>query len=352
MPLQMVKLKEISIGSKNNYMNKTELLDAVEQGLKKNIISQVDLDLILRLNNLSKTSIGNVAPKKSLDFGKIFSLIGGLIVFLGLSSLVGLYWKDMNSLVRVASTLGTGLLIFSLASYLMIATKQKFTGLALHLVAPILIAFGSTILAFEVILGSGVSYSTTLLANSIIYILIFGLYFAADRFIPSKLFSFVASIAGTVTYWSTILYLIQILNISPILLYENRIFALFGWLYCFVMAVILYFNNRNEPKKVFNDIVTFATSGYFLGNTFWFLSDNLVFEAIFALVLFYSIYISIKINKLAILIVSILGIIIYLTYLSSRYFSNTLGWPIAVIIIGLGFVGSGYLFMNLKEKLH
>ena len=333
-------------------MNKTELLGAVEQGLKQNIISQGDLDLVLCLNNLSKTSIKEVETKKSLDFGKIFSLVGGLIVFLGLSSLVGLYWRDMSSAVRVASTLGVGLALFSFASYLMIATKQKFTGLALHLVAPILIAFGATILAFEVVLSSGVSYSTTLLANSIIYILIFGLYFVADRYIPSKLFSFVAWIAGTVTYWSIIQYFIEILNISPLLLYENRIFALFGWLYCVVMAAILYFNNDNELKKVFNDIVTFATAGYFLGNTFWFLSDNLVFESIFALVLFYSIYISIKINKITILVASILGIIIYLTYLSSRYFSNTLGWPISVIIIGFGFVGSGYLFMNLKRKLH
>lgn len=333
-------------------MNKTELLEAIQNGLKENIISSKDLDFALRLNNLSKTSVKELPTKKTLDFGKIFSLIGGLIIFLGLSSLVGLYWPAMNSLGRVASTLGVGLGLFSLSSYLMIATKQRFTGLALHLIAPILIAFGSNVLAFEIILGQNSSYSNSLLANSIINFLIFGLYFAADRLISSKLFSFIALIAGTVAYWSIVLYLVDVLNISPILLYQNRVFALFGWIYSFVMAVILFFNDKNQSKKVFNEIVTFATTGYFLANTFWFLSDNLVFESIFALVLFYTVFISVKINKIAVLIASILGLIFYLTYLSSRYFSNTVGWPISIIIIGLGFVGSGYLFMNLKSRIH
>jgi hypothetical protein len=333
-------------------MNKFEILEILKNGLKENVITADDLNSVVRLSNLSHSGDSQQQNKKSLNFGKIFSLIGGLIIFLGLSSLVGQYWRDMNSFLRIGSTLGIGLLLFSVASYIMLKTKQRFTGLALHLIPPILIAFGANILLFEVILGPNSSLANNILGNVIIYFYIFGLYIAADYFLSSKLFSFVAWIAGTVTYWSIVFFFIQTLNISTYILYENKVFAVFGLLYCMVMFYILYLNDNRDSKKVFNDIALFATFSYFLANIFWFLSDKLILESLFSLVLFYSIYISIRINKLGILVASILGIILYLTYLSSRYFSNTLGWPVSLIIIGLSFVGSGYLFINLKKKLH
>jgi hypothetical protein len=333
-------------------MTKFEILEILKNGLKENIINADDLNSVVRLSNLSHSGDSHPQIKKPLNFGKIFSLIGGLIIFLGLSSLVGQYWREMNSFLRIGSTLGIGLLLFSVASYIMLKTKQRFTGLALHLIPPILIAFGANILLFEVILGQNSSLANNILGNAIIYFFIFGLYSAADYFLSSKLFSFVSWITGTVTYWSIVFFFIQTLNISTYILYENKVFVVFGLIYSLVTLYALYLNNYNTSKKTFNDIILFMTAGYTLANIFWFLSDKLILESLFSLVLFYSTYISIRINKLAILVSSILGIIIYLTYLSSRYFSNTLGWPVSLIIIGLTFVGSGFLFINLKKKLH
>ena len=333
-------------------MNKQQLLSLIRSGLQERVIKPEDINLILRLYKLSIPDLTNIQNKKGLDFGKIFSLVGGLVVFLGFTLLVGIYWREMSSATRVASTLGVGLFVFSIASYLMISTKQRLTGLALHLISPILISYGLSILVFEVIIGNSASYSLRLISNFLISLLVFGLYLAADYWISSKLFSFVAWIAGTSTYWYFIFFMIDTLQISSVLLYENKIFAVFGLIYCSLIFGILYLSDSNISKKVFNDIVTFGTVSYLLCNVFWFLYDKLVLECLFGLILFLTIYLSVQVNKVAILLAGIVAIVFYISYMSFRYFHNTLGWPISIIIIGLGLIGSGYLFINLKSKIH
>ncbi len=333
-------------------MNKQQLLSQLQLGLQRNIIKPEDVNSILRFYNLSSPNLTNVENKKGLDFGKIFSLIGGLVVFLGFASLVGIYWRDMNSIMKVISTLGVGLFIFSIGSYLTIETKQRFTSLALHLIPPILISYGLSILVFDVIFGNSAPYGLMLIFSFLISFLVFGLYFAADYWIPSKLFSFVAWIAGTTAYWYFVFFMIDTLHISNFLLYENKIFAIFGLIYCSLIFGILYLNDNNNSKKVFNDIVTFGAVSYLLCNIFWFISNNFILETLFGLVLFLTIYLSVKINKVAILLSGIIGIVFYIGYMSSRYFHDTLGWPISIIIIGLGLIGSGYLFINLKGKIN
>jgi hypothetical protein len=63
-------------------------------------------------HDLKALNIGKEAKSKQNQdvFKTIFAYLGGLFIFSGLGTLVGLLWDDLNSPLRVLITLGPGII--------------------------------------------------------------------------------------------------------------------------------------------------------------------------------------------------------------------------------------------------
>jgi len=51
-----------------------------------------------------------------------------------------------------------------------------------------------------------------------------------------------------------------------------------------------------------------------------------------------------------VLLLSTLSVISYIIYLTAEYFADSIGWPIALILLGFIIVGLGYMSLALNKK--
>jgi hypothetical protein len=62
-------------------------------------------------------------------------------------------------------------------------------------------------------------------------------------------------------------------------------------------------------------------------------------------------YVSTRVGSHALLAVSALGLLAYIGYLTAEHFVDSLGWPLALILLGIAFTAMGMVFMRLRERM-
>jgi hypothetical protein len=79
-------------------------------------------------------------------------------------------------------------------------------------------------------------------------------------------------------------------------------------------------------------------------------SNNLLWEILFPLFSFISVILSIFLKSKTFLTFGTLFLLIDIVKLSNNYFSQSLGWPLALIMAGLGMISVTYLAIRLKIR--
>ncbi len=74
------------------------------------------------------------------------------------------------------------------------------------------------------------------------------------------------------------------------------------------------------------------------------------FDIFYILILFAGFYGSIYLKSRAMLLFSSLFLMAHMIKLTSRFFVDSLGWPISLIIIGFLIIGVGYGSYQVKKK--
>jgi uncharacterized membrane protein YjjB (DUF3815 family) len=62
------------------------------------------------------------------------------------------------------------------------------------------------------------------------------------------------------------------------------------------------------------------------------------------------IFLSTHVRSRALLIVGTLSMLSYIGYYTAEHFANTVGWPIALVIIGIALIGLSSLAVRLNNK--
>jgi uncharacterized membrane protein YjjB (DUF3815 family) len=73
---------------------------------------------------------------------------------------------------------------------------------------------------------------------------------------------------------------------------------------------------------------------------------ELVYLGLSALLIFLSTYV----RSRTLLLVGILSMLVYIGYFTAKHFSNTLGWPIALVLIGIALIALSSLAVILNNK--
>lgn len=90
-------------------MNKNEALNKIIQLVKEYHIDIRDIALAL------KSEHPIVPRKEGISLNKLYSYIGGILIFAGICALIVMKWEDLNSYQRIIITLGFGFSSFILA---------------------------------------------------------------------------------------------------------------------------------------------------------------------------------------------------------------------------------------------
>jgi uncharacterized membrane protein len=268
-------------------------------------------------------------PSSSV-LSKLLGYIGGIFVFAGISVFIGMYWDDFGSAARVIVTLGTGFVAFIMGLVCLYDKKYERAATPLFLIAALLQPSGILVMLQEYSSGGDARHGVLFMAA---FMLIQqGATFWAKR---RTVLAFSAILFGCIFFatlfdiWDFDEELIGIVIGSSILcvayaLNQSRHLAIAPFWY-FIGAIILMWS-------VFESV------------------ENTPFELIYLGLAALLIFLSTYVRSRTLLLVGTLSMLVYIGYYTAKHFANTLGWPIALVIIGIALIGMSALAVRLNNK--
>ncbi len=297
-----------------------------------------DILLLAKQNNISLQEIENafnrtstqVANVRGSILSKLFGYMGGIFVFAGIGVFISMFWADIGSASRVIATLGIGLAIFFMG--LACLTDKRYTHVATpsFLIAALLQPTGILVMLQEYSSGGDYRYGLLLMAGYMV-------------------------IQQGATFWvkrHTVLAFTTLLFACVFLANLFDIFGVSEELIAIVLGISLICAAYALKQSQHSAIASFW---YFFGAVLllWAAFD-LVQGTPYELVYFglsaFVVFLSTVVRSRALLFVGALSILVYIGYYTSKHFADTVGWPIALVIIGVALIAMGALAVRLNNK--
>ncbi len=288
---------------------------------------QITLDEITQALQISKHPTDK--PPASV-LSKLFGYIGGIFVFAGVAVFISMYWDDFGSAARVIATLGTGLIAFLMGLLCLTDEKYERAATPLFLMSSVLQPTGILVMLREYSAGGDARYGLLFMAA---YMLIQQgcTFWEKGR----TVLAFSAILFGSVFFAN----LFDILDIN-----EKRIGIVIGTSLLF----IAYALNQSRYSAI-------AAFWYFIGAVLLLWSvfevvENSVLEPLYLGLCALIIFISTTVRSRTLLLVGTLSMLCYIGYYTAKHFANMVGWPIALVMIGVALIGLSSIAVKLNNK--
>jgi len=270
----------------------------------------------------------NAAPASVLS--KLFGYVGGIFVFAGIGVFISMYWDDFGSASRVIITLGSGLVAFVMGLVCLTDQKYERATTPLFLMASVLQPTGIMVMLQEYSSGGDVRH---------------GLLFMAAYMLVQQGATFWAK-QRTVLAFSAVLFgCIFFANLFDIWDVDEKLIgiAIGSSLLCIAYAM-------QQSKHM-----AIAPFWYFVGAvlllwSMFELVENSLLEPVYLGATAFIIFLSTYVRSRTLLLVGTLAMLIYIGYYTAEHFANTVGWPIALVIIGIALIGLSALAVRLNNQ--
>ncbi len=278
---------------------------------------------------LDATSVQpNAAPASVLS--KLFGYVGGIFVFAGIGVFISMYWDDFGSASRVIITLGSGLVAFVMGLVCLSDQKYERAVTPLFLMASVLQPTGIMVMLQEYSSGGDVRH---------------GLLFMAAYMLMQQGATFWAK-QRTVLAFSAVLFgCIFFANLFDIWGVDEK---LIGIVVGSSLLCIAYAMQQSKHMAI-------AAFWYFVGAVLLLWSifesvENSLLEPVYLGATAFIIFLSTYVRSRTLLLVGTLAMLLYIGYYTAEHFANTVGWPIALVIIGIALIGLSALAVRLNNQ--
>lgn len=324
-------------------MDKQELLQAVKSLARQGTITKDELNQAYAEGATVNLSTTEEQPTHKIGVVEILYYVGGAIVFIGIAVLINQHWSELNVAARILSTLGAGLAAFVVGILLAQSPKTGGVSQAFYLISALVTPIGIGVVLDNAGADVGASEAQTIIA------LVMLIGFLACLFLLRRTIFLVFSIIfGT---WLVFSLTNWIVGSSPIWgghFYEYRVLIV-GLSY----LLLGYSCAKNQWRNVSGWLYSAGVIG-FLGAAMalggYSPNENIFWEVFFVILVFGVIFLSVYLRSRSFLIFGAIYLMAYVLKITSEYFSQSLGWPFALIVSGLALIGIGYFAYYLNKK--
>lgn len=286
----------------------------------------------LRAADIAKAlaQAGAAAKKPPGVVSKLFAYLGGIFILAGLVVFAGMYWDEMGRAARVVITLGAGFVAYLVGLTMLTDARYERAATPLFLIAALLEPTGLFVMMIEY--GHGGDSQLAVMFVCTVMVIQQGLTFLA-RPRASLLFAtlFFAGVGlATTLDW---LGLDKGYNATVI---------------GFALLCVTYAAGRSRHAAI-TPFWYFTGSAVFFGGMFDLLLDGPLSVLLLAVCSF-MIYVSTIARSRALLFTGTLATLSYIGYYTHRYFAHSLGWPVALIVLGFVLIALGGLAVRLNRK--
>jgi len=114
--------------------------------------------------------------------------------------------------------------------------------------------------------------------------------------------------------------------------------------------LLLAHSFRNGWNSKLTEILNFFGALGILSSTFSKIYDSLPWQLFFFILVIGGFALSVYVKSRGILVLSTLFLIAYVSYITSKYFADSIGWPISLVILGFIFIALGYVSIKINKK--
>jgi len=270
--------------------------------------------------------------KKGGIVGRLFSYIGGILVFSGIGLLISFIWDDIGSAQRVILTFGTGLTAFILGAACIKSKKGERAATPLFLVSGLMQPTGLFVFLDEYMQHSGNITLAALLIFGTLAIQQGAAFYTLRR--TSLLFL-------TLFFWNGFIGT----GMAWMDWAEELIGLLLG-----VSMICLSWSVGKTPHRAITPF-WYLIGGVVLLASWWSVVEGEVLELSYLGLNGFLIYVSIIAASRTLLFVSVLGLLSYMSYFAWEYFAGVVMWPVLLIIMGLVTLGVSSYAIKLSQKI-
>ena len=268
--------------------------------------------------------------KQNSILSRAFAYIGGLLIFASLGTFAGMVWDDIGFAGHVVLTLGCGFAAFVMAIVCIGDEKFEKASTPLFLIAAPLQTSGILLILSEFSRGSDPAYGV-LFTSFVMFLQQAPVFYAKRRTVLALTSVFFGMSFCSVAF--------DLLNIPDTL----NIFVLSAAVMCIGWSL------DNSKHKAIAPLHYFFGSIGILGATYDFLRNSPI-EILYLGVCCGIIFLSTVARSRVLLINATLATLCYIGYFTARYFTDTLGWPLALFIFGVLFIAFGSFVVKINNR--
>jgi len=321
-------------------MNKETLLQELSTKIHNSEISREEVMSRLNIPSTTQKEDGKDIKKFSHFSITKYLYLGAAIVVIGVIIFIVQVWEDIGSFSRILITLGLGLLITAIGSVLLKQKREDNIGMIFHFIGGLLIPGGAivTLHEFNVEIVSLWPFAIT-------FGVIFAFYLLLNTIHKHAILTFFTIANGT-----AFIYLLFGAIINDLLYRQQEDLYAYLTMIIGVSYLLLGYTFRNGWNKKLIEVLYFLGIIGVLGAAFSQVFDSAFWESLYLFIVLGGLFLSVYMKSRIILVMSTLFLVAYISYITSEYFADSLGWPISLIILGFIFIGLGYASITINKK--
>jgi len=340
-------------------MDKNQVISFIESQITAGKISKDDLLSIAGSGSASASAssmvssmpnpvIVGVAPISNNDTSKglihVLYSIGAIIAVIGVCVLIVQHWQEIGFFGRMLVTIGISLATY-IAALLFRDPENRTLSQVLFTISAGLAPAGAYILLdqasikfdWSAQIGTALSlfviYGVALFVNRLSILFLIAVAYATWAYyaVVMKLFS------------GNILYLIDYVQWSSIFLGVSYIFIAYGYQTLWQSRDKKDANEKEAVKNVLYGVGTLAILGSAI-------TMGGIFDLVIIALIFAAFYGSVYLKNHAMLLFGALFLMGHIVKLTSKYFVDSIGLPVVLIIVGFLIIGVGYATFYINKR--
>lgn len=285
------------------------------------------------------TPVSAATPVKHFSATRLLYIIGAVIVIIGVLAFVSQIWEDLGGPGHILVTLGLGFVLTGIGSALLKAKPGEGIGSVFHALGGMLLPGGAVVTLSELRVDANSTWPAAIAFGvlSIFYVLVnvihktIVLTFFTIGNATIFVYLFVSALLGSSFYNNGDIYAYLTMAVGASYLLLGYAFK-DGW------------NSKLTPL-----LYAFGSAAC-MGAAFSRVFDSIPWQMFYFFVVAGGMCLAIYIRSRSILVLSTLFLIAHISYITSKYFADSVGWPICLVVLGFVFIGLGYASVNISKK--
>ena len=323
----------------------TELLKQLDSALAS---EELHIDDVLQIVGKYSSPQAAETNEKSSRLLQILSFIGGGIIFLGVAFWIGQEWRHFGSFAKIVSTLGISIGFFVSAVLLGKTEEQSTLSNVFFLLSALLMPLGLGVTYDELDLNLEPYPTATLIA-----LILSGVFFAAYCLFKRNLLLFISIVFVTILFFVCSDWLVQ--DVPRLAFFDRgEHFTFYRLMAAGLSWICLGHAFMHSDKRSLTSWLymfgsfTVLLTGLLLGD--WKPNQSAFWEIVYPGLALGFVFLSVHLKSRSFLVFGALGFGAYLCKITAEYFSDSLGWPLALILMGMSLIAIAFAAVCIRNK--